>query len=70
MICVKTQELIPYSLQQTYLNLFGVRTNAIFLSLYNMVMKLIFCRHIVMKLVLLGSSSCIVWYMRYHEVVQ
>jgi ER lumen protein retaining receptor len=54
-ISLKTQELYALVFATRYLDLFTV-----FLSLYNTVMKLIF----------LGSSFSIVWYMRNHKVVR
>lgn len=54
-ISLKTQELYAIVFATRYLDLFTV-----FLSLYNTVMKLIF----------LGSSFSIVWYMRNHKVVR
>ncbi len=54
-ISLKTQELYAIVFATRYLDLFTV-----FHSVYNTVMKLIF----------LGSSFSIVWYMRYHKVVR
>lgn len=54
-VSLKTQELYALVFACRYLDIF---TN--FVSLYNTVMKLIF----------LGSSFSIVWYMRYHKVVR
>jgi ER lumen protein retaining receptor len=54
-ISLKTQELYAIVFATRYLDLFSV-----FHSVYNTVMKLIF----------LGSSFSIVWYMRYHKVVR
>lgn len=54
-VSLKTQELYAFVFACRYLDIF---TN--YVSLYNTVMKLIF----------LGSSFSIVWYMRYHKVVR
>jgi len=54
-VSLKTQELYALVFACRYLDIF---TN--YVSLYNTVMKLIF----------LGSSFSIVWYMRYHKVVR
>lgn len=54
-ISLKTQELYVMVFATRYLDLF---TN--YVSFYNTVMKLVF----------LGTSISIVWYMRYHKVVK
>lgn len=54
-VSLKTQELYALVFAARYLDIF---TN--YISLYNTVMKLIF----------LGSSFSIVWYMRYHKIVR
>lgn len=54
-VSLKTQELYALVFAARYLDIF---TN--YVSLYNTVMKLIF----------LGSSFSIVWYMRYHKIVR
>lgn len=54
-ISLKTQELYALVFATRYLDIF-----VIYISLYNTVMKLIF----------LGTSFSIVWYMRYHKVVR
>lgn len=54
-ISLKTQELYALVFVTRYLDLFYH-----FVSVYNTVMKLLF----------LGSSFAIVWYMRYHKVVR
>ncbi|KAH0470386.1 hypothetical protein M5K25_000368 [Dendrobium thyrsiflorum] len=54
-ISLKTQELYALVFVSRYLNIFTD-----FISLYNTIMKLIF----------LGTSFSIVWYMRYHKVVR
>ncbi|PKA52310.1 ER lumen protein retaining receptor [Apostasia shenzhenica] len=54
-ISLKTQELYVIVFASRYLDLF-----AKFFSVYNSIMKMIF----------LGSSVSIVWYMRYHKVVR
>ncbi|RVX01671.1 ER lumen protein-retaining receptor B [Vitis vinifera] len=54
-ISLKTQELYVIVFVTRYLDLFTR-----YISLYNSVMKLVF----------LGTSIAIVWYMRYHKVVK
>ncbi|RLM64521.1 ER lumen protein-retaining receptor [Panicum miliaceum] len=54
-VSLKTQELYALVFSTRYLDIFTD-----FISLYNTVMKLIF----------LGSSFSIVWYMRHHKLVQ
>ena len=54
-VSLKTQELYALVFATRYLDIFTD-----FISLYNMVMKLIF----------LGSSFSIVWYMRHNKLVQ
>lgn len=54
-ISLKTQELYALVFATRYLDIF-----VNYISLYNTVMKLIF----------LGTSFSIVWYMRYHKVVR
>ncbi|KAI0530734.1 hypothetical protein KFK09_000282 [Dendrobium nobile] len=54
-ISLKTQELYALVFVSRYLNIFTD-----FISLYNTIMKLIF----------LGTSFSIVWYMRYHKIVR
>lgn len=54
-ISLKTQELYVIVFVARYLDLFSR-----YVSLYNTVMKLVF----------IGTSFCIVWYMRFHKVVK
>ncbi|PKU75895.1 ER lumen protein-retaining receptor [Dendrobium catenatum] len=54
-ISLKTQELYALVFVSRYMNIFTD-----FISLYNTIMKLIF----------LGTSFSIVWYMRYHKIVR
>ncbi|XP_022718570.1 ER lumen protein-retaining receptor-like [Durio zibethinus] len=54
-ISLKTQELYVIVFLTRYLDLFTR-----YVSFYNTVMKLVF----------IGTSICIVWYMRYHKVVK
>ncbi|KAK6289364.1 hypothetical protein POUND7_000905 [Theobroma cacao] len=54
-ISLKTQELYVIVFLTRYLDLFTR-----YISFYNTVMKLVF----------IGTSICIVWYMRYHKVVK
>ncbi|XWS22360.1 hypothetical protein CRYUN_Cryun29cG0027100 [Craigia yunnanensis] len=54
-ISLKTQELYAIVFTTRYLDIFTS-----YISLYNMIMKLIF----------LGSSFSIVWYMRHHKIVR
>jgi ER lumen protein retaining receptor len=54
-ISLKTQELYALVFATRYLDIFTT-----YISLYNTVMKLIF----------LGTSFSIVWYMRYHKTVR
>ncbi|KAL8538336.1 hypothetical protein ACS0TY_000356 [Phlomoides rotata] len=54
-ISLKTQELYAVVFLARYLDLFTK-----YFSLYNTVMKLVF----------IGTSVCIVWYMRFHKVVK
>ncbi|XVE62253.1 hypothetical protein DITRI_Ditri06bG0103300 [Diplodiscus trichospermus] len=54
-ISLKTQELYVIVFLTRYLDLFTR-----YISFYNTIMKLVF----------IGTSICIVWYMRYHKVVK
>ena len=54
-VSLKTQELYAIVFATRYLDIFTT-----FVSVYNIFMKLVF----------LGSSFSIVWYMRYHKAVQ
>lgn len=54
-ISLKTQELYVIVFLARYLDLFSR-----YVSLYNTVMKLVF----------IGTSICIVWYMRFHKIVK
>lgn len=54
-VSLKTQELYALVFAARYLDIFTS-----YISLYNTIMKLIF----------LGSSFSIVWYMRYHKIVR
>lgn len=54
-ISLKTQELYVFVFLARYLDLFTR-----YYSFYNTVMKLVF----------IGTSVCIVWYMRFHKVVK
>ena len=53
-VSLKTQELYAIVFVTRYLDLLFS-----FISLYNTIMKLIF----------IGSSACIIWYIRFHRVV-
>lgn len=53
-VSLKTQELYAIVFISRYLDMFFT-----FISVYNTIMKMFF----------IGSSFCIIWYMRYHRVV-